>query len=121
MEYAYRCAGRLGDRIRKIIKEIGDTCNICQQNGRSRLKPRVAIPMANDFNSTITLDLNLFRRKHVLWMGCAYTRLIEGVVLKDNTAGSVMNGVIEETYPVVSHYQNIAFGCKNTCLVVLNF
>ena len=44
MEYAYRSAGNLDDKTKILIKKVGESCNVCQQNGRSRSKPSVAIP-----------------------------------------------------------------------------
>ena len=36
MEYAYRNVGRLDTETRRIIKEVVDSCEICQKNGSSK-------------------------------------------------------------------------------------
>ena len=41
------------------------------------------------------LDLKEFGKKHVLWMMFACTRYIKGMILKDNTAGNVLNGIVD--------------------------
>ena len=93
MKFAYSSAGRLDDEIRENIKKVVKSCNICHKNGKCRSKPSVAIPNISDFNLIITLDLKKFGKKHVLWMDA---QNLKQKVLKDKTADSLMNGIIEE-------------------------
>ena len=60
MEYAIRNTGRLEPGGMKLIKEVVDEYKICKKNSRSRSRPTVAIPRASEFNSVVTLDLNIF-------------------------------------------------------------
>ena len=87
IEFAYRYAGKLDTETWRLIKEVVENCEICKKNGRSKSRPSVAIPRATDFNSVVTLDLKQFGNTNVLWMVCAFTKLIKGVVLKDKSAG----------------------------------
>ena len=64
--YAYRNAGKLDEGIRKRINEIVDKCEICKKNSCSKLKPRVAIPKARDFNSEVAIDLKTVGDKYIL-------------------------------------------------------
>ena len=57
MEYAYINAGTLNKKTQALIREVAEHCGICRQNGRSRSKPRVAVPRAGDFNAMVTMDL----------------------------------------------------------------
>merc|ERR1711873_103958 len=44
MEFAFRNAGRLDAQVSKMIKEVVESCSVCQKNGRSRSKQSEAIP-----------------------------------------------------------------------------
>ena len=90
MEFAFRNAGRLDSQTSKLIKEAVEGCNICQKNTRSRSKPSVAIPMATDFNSIVTLYLKEIGKKYILWMVDEFSRMLAGVVLKDKKAETIL-------------------------------
>ena len=68
MLHAYRNAGRLTDEIRKKIKNVVETCKVCQQFKRSQGRPKVALPKVTDFNQVVSLDLKQFDEINVLWM-----------------------------------------------------
>ena len=93
----------------KMIKEVVEGCSICQKNSRSRSKPSVAIPRAMDFNSIVTLDLKEMGKKYILWIVCAFSRMLVGVVLKDKKAETIMEKLEMEWclrfgYPSVGFY-----------------
>ena len=46
-----------------------------------------------DFNQIVTIDLKQFGSKYVLWIVCSFTRFIQGIVLKDKKASSIINGL----------------------------
>ena len=71
MEYVYRNAGKSDENTRVLIKVVVEKCAVCNQTGRSRSKPVVAILRASNFNAVVTLDLKEFDRIYVLWMVCA--------------------------------------------------
>ena len=50
MEFAYRYAGRLDNEVRKNIKGVVKSFDICHKIGRYRSKPCVTIPKASDFD-----------------------------------------------------------------------
>ena len=50
----------------------------------------MAIPRATDFNSIVTLDLKEMDKKYILWIVCAFTRMMIGVVLKDKKAETIL-------------------------------
>ena len=109
MEFAFRNGGRLDSELSKLIKEVVEGCSICQKNSRSRSKPSVAIPRATDFNSIVTLDLKEMGKKYIIWIVCAFSRLLDGVMLKDKKAETIMEKLEMEWclrfgYPSVGFY-----------------
>ena len=90
MEFGFRSAGKREPGIVKSIKAVMEECDICKRNRRSRLRPTVVIPRASDFNSVATLDRKEIGNVYVLWMLCAFTRMMKGVVLEDKRAETVI-------------------------------
>lgn len=90
MEYVFRNAGRLKPWVMKMIKDVVDECKICMKNLRSRSRPTVALPRASEFNSVVTLE---FGKVYVLWIVCALTWMMRGVVLTDKKAESIIKGL----------------------------
>ena len=46
-----------------------------------------------DFNQIVTLDLKQFGDTYVLWSICSFTRFLQGVVLKDKSALSIIEAM----------------------------
>ena len=91
--HAYRNAGKLTKEMRETIEEVCENCNICKKYKRSQGTPKVALPIVSDFNQIVTLDLKQYGETYVLWMICSFTRFIQGAVLKDKTADSVVESL----------------------------
>ena len=68
------------------------TCKICKKNKISNSKPLVAIPRATDFNSVVAVDLKIVGNENILWMVCAFTRFIKGIVIKDKNPETIITG-----------------------------
>ena len=83
MGYTFRSAGNMNPGAAKMIREVVEECRVCRQNGRLRSRPVVAIPRVSDFNAVVAFDFKEFGKVCVLWMVCALTRMMKGVVLKD--------------------------------------
>ena len=93
MIYAYRNAGRLSEEVRKMINEVVEGCRVCKKYAKSKPKPAVAIPKATEFNSIVTIDLKEMGDKYILWMVCAATRYIQGKVLNNKKAESIVKAL----------------------------
>ena len=68
---------------------------VCRKNARSKSKPPVAILRAKNFNSVIAIDLKVIGDENILWMVCAFTKFIKGIVIKDNNPETIINGLHE--------------------------
>ena len=75
-----------------------ENCDVCKKNGRSKSRPLVAIPRATDFYSIAKMDLKEFENVNVLWVVCAFARMIKGIVLKDKSADSVKKKMERQNY-----------------------
>ena len=53
------------------------------------------IQRAKDFNSVVAIDLKVIEDENILWMVCAFTKFIKGIVIKDNNPETIINGLHE--------------------------
>merc|ERR1712002_770444 len=91
----YRRANLIGPNTVKLIKQVVKDYKICQKFGRSMVKPKIALPNASSFNEIVTLDLKQFGNKYVLWCIDSFTRFIQGKLLKNKKAETVLNAINE--------------------------
>ena len=91
--HAYKQANLLTQEVRDLIKKVCQSCSVCQRFKKSQKKPRVALPKVTDFNQVVTLDLKFFGEKCVLWMVDSFTRFIQGAVIKNKQAVTVIDAV----------------------------
>merc|ERR1712240_366210 len=99
---SYRNAEIIGPYTVKTIRQVVKDCKICQKFGRSIVRPKVALPRAASFNEIVTLDLKQFGNKYVLWCIDACTRFIQGKLLRNKKAETILNAINE--------CWNLAFG-----------
>ena len=114
----YRRANLIGPETTKLIKQVVKDCKVCQKFSKSLVKPKTALPIASSFNEIVTLDLKQFGDKYVLWCICAFTRFIQGRLLKNKKAETIINA-IEECWnlpfgiPTIGYYADNGREFKN--------
>ncbi len=89
----YKRADLIGPDTVKTIKRVVRDCKICQKFGKSMVKPKIALPNASSFNEVVTLDLKQFGNKHVLWCIDSFTRFIQGKLLRNKKAETILNAI----------------------------
>merc|ERR1712240_834030 len=92
---SYRNAGIIGPEMIKTIRQVVKDCKICQKFGRSMVRLKVALPRVTPFNEIVTLDLKHFGSKYVLWCIDAFTRFVQGKLLNNKRAETIVNAVNE--------------------------
>ena len=83
----------LTDEVRKVIKKVCENCKVCQKLKKSQSRPKVALPKVTDFNQVVTLDLKQFDGKNVLWAVVSFTRFIQGTVINNKRAETVIDAL----------------------------
>ena len=66
---------------------------ICKKSACLKSKLSVALSRVMNFDSVVSVDLNVIGYKYILWMVCIFTNLIRGVVLKSKTTESVVKSL----------------------------
>ena len=78
-------AGQLQGK-KKAALEIIDKCKICSKFKKSPPRPKVGLPVANDFNEVVGMDLKVLDKAkghYVLWMVDLFSKLIKGVFINN--------------------------------------
>ena len=70
-------------------------CKVCQKFSKSVTRPRVALPKLWSFNEVVTLDLKEFGTKHILWMIDSFTRFIQGKLIPNKRADTIIKALTD--------------------------
>merc|ERR1712112_399306 len=89
----YKTANLIGPNTIKTIKKVVQECKICQKFSKSMVKPKIALPVATSFNEIVTLDLKQFGDRYVLWCVDACTRFIQGKLLENKQAETIIDAL----------------------------
>ena len=90
---AYRNAGWMSPDIVNMIDRVVNDCCVCQKFQRSVARPRVSLPKVRSFNEIVTLDLKEFGNKCVLWMIDSFTRFIQGKLINNKKADTIIQAL----------------------------
>ena len=110
--HAYKEANYLDDNVRKLIKKVCQNCKVCQKFKRSQSRPKVSLPKVTDFNQVVTLDLKQFDGKNVLWAVDSFTRFIQGIVVNNKKAATVVEA-LSSVWCLRFGYPNHGFWADN--------
>ena len=76
-------AGKLRGK-KKAVLNLLENCQICKHLKKSPPRPKVGMPIANNFNEVVGLDLKVFgNNEYILWIVDMFTKVIKGKYIKD--------------------------------------
>ena len=88
-------AGKLRNKKKETLALL-DNCEICRKLKKTPPRPKIGMPVANNFNEVVGLDLKVLQDgKYILWMVDMFTKAIKGKYLKDKNPETIVNGIIE--------------------------
>ena len=78
--------------IRKVIKDVVDTCTICKRFKKTPARPKVAMPKAFSTNEVVSLDLKERRdfKKEILYMCDEFSGFLVAEVIDNKNPETVM-------------------------------
>ena len=85
----------MSPELRNIIHRVVNDCKVCQKFLKSVARPRVALPKSRSFNEVVTLDLKEFGTKHILWMIDSFTRFIQGKLIPNKKADTIIQALTD--------------------------
>ena len=90
-------AEKLKGKKPEVMKVI-ENCKICSQMKKAPPRPKVGLPVANDFNEVVGMDLKVVDKKkgeYILWMVDLFSKLIKGKFIKEKNPSTIIQGMIE--------------------------
>ena len=82
LEYAFRSAGKMSPGTAKMIKDLVEECDV----------------RMSDFNAVVTMDFKEIGKVYILWMVCAFMKMIKGMSMKDKKAESIIENLSNRWY-----------------------
>ena len=58
-------------------------------------RPKVTLLKVSIFNEIVTLDLKTFGLKHMLWIIDSFSRLVQGKVIQNKRADTIISAVMD--------------------------
>ena len=94
------------DDLKDLIHEVSDECEICERFKKPKPRPFVGMPLANQFNETVCMDLFEFEREPVkIWVLHfidAFTRRSNAVFVKTKKDTEI----VKQVYATwIKHYR----------------
>ena len=88
----FQMAGKADTRVRKKIKEVVDSCDVCNKFKKTRPRPSVALAKANTLNEVVSLDLKEKRehRRHILYCVDEFSGYIRAAVINDKNPETIL-------------------------------
>ena len=82
---------------RKEVLEIIEKCKICSQMKKAPPRPKVGLPVSNDFNEVVGMDLKVVSKskgEYILWMVDLFSKMIKGKFIKDKKPSTIIEAII---------------------------
>ena len=83
-------------RLQDIIDKLYEKCAICKQFSQANAKPVVALPMANQFNETIAIDLKAWKNIWILYMIDMFSRYTAATLVKRKKPEEIIEAIIKD-------------------------
>ena len=87
-------SGSWEDGHKEILDKIRDDCNTCKKFARTPSNPVVSMPMANEFNQIVAMDLKQWKDEWILHMVDMYSRYTVSVFVSRKDSVSILSAVI---------------------------
>ena len=89
-------AGKWIDDFSPMLDQIIDGCEGCIRQKRSPDRPAVAMPMGNDFNEVVTMDIKIWKGKNILYLIDSFTRYTIATVIPSKHPDVVVDAILKQ-------------------------
>ena len=82
---------------RQEVLDVIDRCKVCSQMRKAPQRPKVGMPVTNDFNEIVGMDLKVVNKnkgEYILWMVDLFTKLIKGKYIKNKKPSTIIEAII---------------------------
>ena len=89
--------------VQSCIDEIYANCDICLQTAKTPARPVVCMPMAQEFNDVISIDLKLWRGKYILHMIDMFTRYSVSCFIPNKEPKTIVDHMLKHWMAYFGH------------------
>ena len=89
-------AEKLKGKKQDVI-ELIEKCKICSQLKKAPPRPKIGLPVANDFNEIVGMDLKVLNKEkgeYILWIVDLFSKLIKGKFIKSKSKETIIEAII---------------------------
>ena len=88
----FQSAGKCSSSVRKTIKDVVLSCNICMRFQKTPPRPKVALPKASTTNEVVSVDLKERRdlKKYILYMCDEFSGYMAAVVINNKLPETII-------------------------------
>ena len=81
----------------RAVDEVTNNCKICKfKYKKSPPRPKVALPVSNNFNQSVSIDLKGPTNKgYILYCVDTFSRLTRGIIIKDKNPSTIIKGLLD--------------------------
>ena len=82
---------------RKAVMEEVEKCKVCSSFKKSPARPKIGLPIANDVNDIVGLDLEVVDKAkgyYILWMVDLFSKLIKGKFIRNKNPSTMIDGFL---------------------------
>ena len=96
LQLVKRSKGFKDKEFLELIEECSETCSICKQFKRPSLRPVVTLPLANDFNQVVCMDLTelVHNKTWILHLIDSATKYSAGKIVNSKKKEEIMAGIL---------------------------
>ena len=96
-----------------ILNKLYQSCLICLKNRPSPIKPKASLPMAQDWNQTLMIDLKVWPKYDciIFYIIDAYTRYQQGHLIPDKKAETIVKTFVDKWIMVYGAPSNCVSDC----------
>ena len=105
-----KSADKWQEHFSPMLDKIISSCEGCIMRKRAPDKPIVCLPMANDFNQVVTMDLKIWdmnKKQYILYIIDWFTRYTVATVINRKTPDQVINAIFEKWIQYFGHMDKI--------------
>jgi hypothetical protein len=82
---------------KKAVFDVIDNCETCSAFKKSPPRPKIGLPVANDFNEVVGLDLKVLNKskgEYILWIVDLFSKMIKGKFIKNKHPATIIEGIL---------------------------
>ena len=85
-----------GEEVQRVIENVSRNCTVCLRHKRTPSRPKVGLPVVNDFNQCVALDLKIRQnKKPILYAVDTFSRLTRGIIIKNKEPANIVKGILD--------------------------